>query len=202
MAGFGFKTSWLAVRGRSPERVADALGLTGRRVLDWAAGTGLAYRQGVYVAAPLGEWTLAHGRLHLLPGFDATEPAFPGWLRGMSLLPGEVQFFACERVPDYHAWASARDGEIERAYCFIGERGEVPLFLGEPTPAEIETGIGVCPREAGWESWSEADWDGWFTTTPSEHHVMAIAGRWSVDPSRIDNDAMTGPGIHGLPAAG
>ncbi|WP_175439934.1 hypothetical protein [Micromonospora nigra] len=138
VAGFSYKTSWLAVRNRTPGEVADVLGLHRREVLDWATGTERAYRHGVHVSAPVSGWTLAHGRRHIPPGFDATEPPFPDWLRVLSRRLGEVQFFANERVPDYHAWARSRDGELLRAYCFIGKRGEAPLFLGAPTADEIE----------------------------------------------------------------
>ncbi|MGW5667361.1 hypothetical protein [Micromonospora sp. NPDC003776] len=199
MAGFGFKTSWLAVRDRALGEVADALGLHDREVLDWATGTDRAYRHGVYVAAPVPGWTFAHGRLHMPAGFDATEPAFPDWLRELSRCLGEVQFFATERVPDYHAWAWARDGELLRAYCWVGERGEVPLFVGDPTADEIELGIGIRGMEPGREHWSDDEWTAWYDTTPSEFDVMAMAGRWSIDPSWIDDATVTATGVYGLP---
>ncbi|MFC7482899.1 hypothetical protein ACFQX7_26960 [Luedemannella flava] len=53
VAGFSYKTSWLAVPGRSVEDVADALNLDHREVLDWATGTERAYKYGVYVASPV-----------------------------------------------------------------------------------------------------------------------------------------------------
>jgi hypothetical protein len=198
VAGFSYKTSWLAVRDRTPDEVADALELHDRDVLDWATGTDRAYDYGVYVAAPLRGWTLAHGRLQVPAGFDATEPPFADWLRALSRSLGEVQFFANERVVDYHAWARALDGEVLRAYCFVGERGEVPLFLGDRTADEVELGIGTRSMEPGWEHWSDEEWTAWYATKPSESNVMAMAGRWSIDPTTID-DAIMGAGIYGLP---
>ncbi|GIH09272.1 hypothetical protein Rhe02_73390 [Rhizocola hellebori] len=194
--GFGYKTSWLAVPGRSAEDVADALKLHDREVLDWAAGTERAYESGVYVAASVQGWTLAHGRLHLPAGFDAADPRFCDWLRQLSRSLGDVRYFANERVPDYHVWAWARDGEVVRAYCFIGERGEIPLFVGDPTDDEIELAKGT---QRGPETGSDEHWAAWFATTPSESDVMAMAGRWSVDPTTIDDAAVTAAGIHGLP---
>jgi hypothetical protein len=47
MAGFSYKTSWLAVRDRTRDEVADALQLHDREVLDWATGTDRAYQYGV-----------------------------------------------------------------------------------------------------------------------------------------------------------
>jgi hypothetical protein len=199
MVGFSYKTSWLAVRDRAPEEVADALELHDREVLSWADGTDRAYRHGVYVAAPVPGWTLAHGRLHVPPDFNATEPLFPDWLRTLSRQLGEVQFFANERVPEYHAWARALDGELLRAYCFIGQNGEVPLFVGEPGADEIELGVGIREMEPGRKNWSDEQWDAWYATTPDEHHVMAMAGRWSIDPRTIDDATVTATGLYGLP---
>ncbi|MER7279317.1 hypothetical protein ABT369_33245 [Dactylosporangium sp. NPDC000244] len=200
MAGFSYKTSWLAVRSRTAEDVADALGLHDREVLDWATGTERAYQHGVYVAAPLSEWTLAHGRRHLPAGFDAADPRFCEWLRQLSRDLGEVQYFANERVSDYYVWARARDGEVLRAYCCIGERGEVPLFVGDPTDDEVEIGKGTRGGPgAGRETWSDEEWAAWFAAMPSEGDVMVMAGRWSVDPAAIDDSAVTAAGIHGLP---
>lgn len=154
MAGFSDKTSWLAVRGRTVEDVADALELHDREMLNWVSGTERAYQYGVYVAATVPGWTLAHGRRHLPAGFDAADPRSCDWLRQLSRSLGEAQYFATERIPEYHAWAWARDGELLRAYCFIGERGEVPLFVGDPTEDEVEFGKGTrAGPETGWEIW-------------------------------------------------
>ncbi|MEU1362871.1 hypothetical protein ABZ356_23870 [Micromonospora zamorensis] len=199
VGGFGYKTSWLAVRNRTPGEVADALGLHDREALDWTTGTDRAYRHGVYVAAPVPGWTLAHGRRHLPAGFDATEPPFPNWLRVLSRQLGEVQFFANERVRSYYAWARALDGELVRAYCFDGMRGEVPLFDGVPTADEIELGVGLRGMEPGCEHWSDDEWTAWFETTPAEYDVLTMAGRWSIDPSAIDDATVTATGIYALP---
>lgn len=97
--GFGYKTSWLAVEGRTAADVADALELHDREVLDWATGTERAYEYGVYVAASVSGWTLAHGRLHLPADFDAADPRFCDWLRQLSRSLGEVQYFAKRTGP-------------------------------------------------------------------------------------------------------
>lgn len=197
MAGFGYKTSWLAVRDRSPEEVAAALDLRERASLAWAAGTDLAYRRGAYVTAPVPGWTLAHSRTQLPPGFDATDPAFPEWLSGLSQQLGEVQFFATERVVDHYVWARAAAGVILRAYCFDHSQQETALCIGEPSADEIELGVSVGEPGPESQHWSEEEWDAWVDAGPSECTVLAIAGRWSVDPSVID-DAVDG-GIYGIP---
>jgi hypothetical protein len=201
VAGFGYKTSWLAVRNRTCAEVADALSLQSRAELDWADGTDRAYEYGVYVAAPLRGWVLAHGRRHLTAYGDASEPGFPDWLEQLSRALGEVQFFATDRISEYHAWARARDGDLLRGYCYVGERNEVALFRGDPTADERELGIGTRQTDPDCERWSDDEWDAWSDTTPSEGDVMEMAGRWSIDPSTIDDDMIPERGIHGIPVA-
>ncbi|MEU6068599.1 hypothetical protein ABZ864_30110 [Streptomyces sp. NPDC047082] len=198
--GIGYKTSWLAVQDAAPEEVADALGLRHRRIVDWASGTSAAYRQGVFVARPVPEWTIAHSRIHLPPGSDATEPGFSAWLQTLGRRLGHVQFFATDRIGEYHAWAKFESGGFTRAYCYIGERGEVPLHIGEPTDVEMELGVGRRWLEDGWQDWQEREWDAWFAAMPREDHVMRIAEAWSICPLRIPDSAVNAPGIYGFPS--
>lgn len=197
--GFGYKTSWLAVPGRSTEDVADALGLSDRSRVDFARGTELAYQTGVYVAPPIGGWTLAHGAHDLSLYFDGTDPRFSDRLSALSLRLGEVRFFGTHRVPEYHAWAWASDGRLIRAYCYIGERGEVPLFIGAPTEAERIADVGTRSLDGDTGRWTDDDWEAWYETVPRESDVMRIAGAWSIDPGDIDDREVSGEGWYGNP---
>ncbi|MGW3628293.1 hypothetical protein [Streptomyces sp. NPDC000880] len=197
--GIGYKTSWLAVQDAAPEKAADALCLQHRRVVDWTGGTSAAYRRGVFVARPVPNWTIAHSRIHLTPVTDATDPRFPAWLQTLSKQLGDVQYFATDRISEYHAWAKVESGELTRAYCYIGERGEVPLHLGEPTDIEKELGVGQRWLEDGWQDWQEPDWDDWFDAMPGEDHVMRISERWGICPLDIADDSVNPPGIYGFP---
>ncbi|MGW5640242.1 hypothetical protein [Streptomyces sp. NPDC003832] len=196
---FGFKTSWLAVRDAGPEEVADALGLRHRQNVDWETGSELAYRHGVFVARPVPGWTLAHGRVHLTHGTDATQPDFAAWLRTTAERLGDLQYFGTDRVVDYHAWAKVESGALTRAYCYIGMTGDIPLRLGEPTAVEKELGVGLVGREEVREDWTDAEWDAWHDAMPTEQDVLRIAADWSVCPAMIRDDSVTTPGIHGFP---
>ncbi|WP_326570382.1 hypothetical protein OIE69_03185 [Actinacidiphila glaucinigra] len=198
--GIGYKTSWLAVRDAAPEEVADALGLRHRQVMDWEGGTDAAYRQGVFVARPVSDWTFAHGRIHLPPGTDATEPGFPDWLHSLSTQLGDIQFFATDRIGEYHAWAKVESGDLTRAYCYIGERGQVPLHIGEPSDIELELGVGQRWLEDGWRDWQEPEWDAWFAAMPGEFDVVRIARSWGFCPLDIPDSDVNASGIHGFPA--
>ena len=195
--GFSYKTSWLAVPARSIEDVADAVELADRSRMGFEEGTERAYRAGIYVAPAITGWTLAHGAHHLSQYLDATDPRFPARLSALSIRLGEVQFFATHRVVEYHAWAWARDGQLIRAYCYIGERGEVPLFAGEPTDAERGANVGTRMLDDGWERWTDDEWDAWHQTTPDESDVLRMAGSWSVNPDTIDDSQVIGEGLYG-----
>ena len=197
--GIGYKTSWLAVEHATPLEVADALGLDERVSMDWTGGTAAAYRWGVFVARPTPTWTIAHSRIHLPYPLDATSPEFPQWLLSLSTRLGDLQFFTTDRIGDFHAWARIDDGRLTRAYCFIGERGEVPHHLGERTDIETEIGVGARWLEDGWQDWKETEWEDWFAAMPGESHVMRIAGAWGLCPLGIPEEAVTEAGIHGVP---
>ena len=198
--GFGYKTCWLAVRDRTTAEVADALRLTKRVAMAFGPGTDLAYGTGVYVTPELAGWTLAHSQNELWEYLEPTDTRFAARLAGLSARLGEVQFFATHRVSEYHAWAWARDGHLLRAYCYIGDSGTIPLFIGEPTAAERAAGVGTRTFEAGHESWTDDEWEAWLDTTPNEATVMRIAGSWSINPQTLD--AVSGTGVYGRPTLG
>lgn len=196
--GFGRKTSWIAVRSRTTIQVADALALGQRRLMSYRDGTEAAYTSGVFITPQIGDWTLAHGR-ELGDDIAPTGPDFLDWLATMSRRLGEVQYFGTHRVSEWHQWAWAVDGAVTRAYA-VGD-GEVRMFFGDPTAAEIVCGVGTLPQvpdpgvEA--ETWTDEQWDQWSDTTPNEADVMRIAALWSVDPSVIADDMVGGSGLYG-----
>ncbi|WP_189333601.1 hypothetical protein [Actinoplanes ianthinogenes] len=194
--GFAYKTCWIAVRDCEPERVADALGLAGRVRMSFGAGTERAYHEGIYVCPAISGWTLAHSPREL--ALDAAEPEFPDRLRALSRVLGEVQFFGTHRVVEYHAWARAIDGELSRAYCYVGESDEVMLAIGSPSEPEREAHVGVVPP-ADTSCWGEEEWDIWFKTAPDEEKVLRIAGAWSINPAALDDRNIQDLGWHGFP---
>ncbi|GAA2716239.1 hypothetical protein [Actinoplanes palleronii] len=125
-------------------------------------------------------------------GLDATSPDFAEKLGALSHELGEVQFFGTQRVVEYHAWARAVNGEVTRAYCYLGESDEVMLAIGSPTPAEKAAHVGVVPPD------DTEEWDTWSENAPTEETVLRIAGAWSVDRAALDDDAIQEAGWHGF----
>jgi hypothetical protein len=182
MVGFGHKQAWLAVRDGEPALVAGALGLRELGPVSWRVGIDLSYLTDDRVAmtpalagAGDGRWLLATGQWLLLHAADI-DPA------GLSSALGtEVQRFATHRVVEAHEWCRAVDGVLVRAFAYVGERGEVTHWVGDPD--ETEAGFGVSAKPDDGES----------SLIVGEDDVMRVAGAWSVDPTGLDGEPAPGP---------
>jgi hypothetical protein len=178
MVGFGSKQAWLAIRDGDPAQVQAELGLRDLGPVPWREGIDLAYLTDDRLALtpPLpgaggAPWLLITGRWLLRAGARVHVADLS------AKLATEVQFFATYRVGESHRWARAVDGELVRAFGYVGETGEIIDWHGAPD--EVERAIGLPPEPDG-----ETD------LLVSEPDVLRLAGAWSVDPS----------GLHGKPA--
>jgi len=181
MVGFGFKQAWLAVRVREPAAVAAALGLRDLGSVSWREGIDLAYLTDdrLVLTPPLAgardaNWVLATGRW-LLRGDSAVDI-----VKLSSSLDTDVQMFATHRVVELHRWERAVGGVLVRAFCYVGESGEVIDWRGDPDGNELAVGLP-----------SELDAEG--DVLVSESDVMRIAGAWSLDPTALDGQPAPGP---------
>jgi hypothetical protein len=181
MVGFGGKQAWLAVRDGEPVRVLEALGLRDLGEVPWREGIDVAHltddRVAITPALPGARdtrWVLVVGRWLLRP--DTVVDVIDLSAR----LHTEVQFFATHRVTELHRWQRAADGELIRAFGYVGQTGEVTSWHGDPDPAEREAGLpGRFDDEA--------------TVLVSEQDVLNVANAWSIDPTRLGGRPATGP---------
>jgi hypothetical protein len=171
MVGFGGKQAWLAVRDTEPAVVLDALGLRDLGEVPWRDGMDLAYLTDdrVVLTPPLAgagdaRWTLAVGRYFLRPDVSVDLVDLSARLRT------EVQLFATHRVTELHRWQRAADGELIRAFGYVGQL--VTAWHGEPDAAELAAGLPLKIDD---------DPD----VLVSEHDVMRVAHAWSVDPTGL-----------------
>ncbi|MEV6844065.1 hypothetical protein [Actinoplanes sp. NPDC051411] len=176
MVGFGGKQAWLAIRSDSPGEVIAALGLRDLGTVPWRDGIDLAHLTDdrVAVTPPVDGWILATGRYLM-------RPDRPVDVIGLSAaLHTEVQYFATHRVTESHRWQRAADGELIRAFGYVGQTGEVTSWHGEPGPVEREAGL---PGELDEES----------TVLVGENDVLRVAAAWSIDPSTLSGRPAPGP---------
>ncbi|MFE9193521.1 hypothetical protein ACFYL6_28375 [Micromonospora sp. NPDC007208] len=183
--GFGYKLDWLAIRARDATAVAAALNLSRPTPANWRDAVTAAYDdQGQWLLTPpLDRWTLAASRDVPAPEGDRFAP----WLAALSQVLGEVQYFGTHRVVEYHGWGRARGGVVERAFAYLGERGEVLFDVGERTLEEQALGVGTVSDED--EPW---DADDETSPWPDEETVLTLAGQWSIDPRTLESAVVPG----------
>lgn len=185
MVGFGGKQAWLAIRAGGREGVAAsvpaALGLRDLGEVRWRDGIDLAHLTDdrVAITPPLPGardqlWVLATGRYLMRPETTTDVVALS------AALGTEVQFFATHRVTELHRWQRAAEGELIRAFGYVGQTGEVTSWHGVPDPAERDAGLpGVLDDET--------------TVLVGEKDVLAVAGAWSIDPTILSGRPAPGP---------
>jgi hypothetical protein len=195
---FGYKGAWIAVKGVAMDRVASALHLADVGGATWEQGVRKSYDPGeskkefdfpqtsfVFVSPPVDGWTLAVGqRLAFFRSFAfkgmkedrAPEKLLPFIQTLSKELGTTVQYFFTHRVPETHIWVWAESGRIVRAYGYSGERGEVLLDVGSLTVGETSLGLKLPAK--GKDSNHES--------SPDEDTVIAVAGKWSIDPTTLD----------------
>jgi hypothetical protein len=181
MVGFGGKQAWLAVRDGDPAAVLAALGLRDLGDVPWREGIDIAHLTDdrVAITPPLPgargtTWVLAAGRYLLRPDTVIDLPGLSGRLHT------EVQFFATHRVTELHRWQRAADGDLIRAFGYVGQTGDVTSWHGDPDPAERAAGLPAAVDDAT-------------TVLVSEHDVLRVADAWSIDPTTLTGRAAPGP---------
>jgi hypothetical protein len=201
---FGLKMAWLAVRTRDTARIIEVLGLGEPKVCNWQSGIGTVYddRLGethVFVSPPLNGWTFVAGLALPYPvGRSFVDKCTPTLLElGAEFI--EVQYFFSYPLIDFYAWARIVNGKLIRAFA-IGDEG---VIWNKGKPTKDEKSLGLRLFELRGVRGRSGDAGGELILYPTEEHVMRLASRWSIDPTRLDSvPALPATGFIGLaPAA-
>jgi hypothetical protein len=178
---FGYKTAWFAVRSEDMNAVAKAIGLESPEQVNWQYGVFHAYEYNdyqIFVAPPVKGWVLALGTPVV---WEADDHAHERTVR-LSKQFGETQLFASVRTSSAYLWARAVNGKLLRLfYDGDGER----RVIGENTEAEEELGFNFFDATSP-ESSQPGYWERKDLTFPNDDCVLKVAGKWSVDPSKLD----------------
>jgi hypothetical protein len=174
------------VRTDDADRVAALLGVTDQEPANWRTGLGAVYdatlgRTAVYVSRPVSGWVFVVGTSlpqPLGPRFaDKTTPLLVDLGAGFS----DVQYFSCHADVDYFAWARVTNGKLVRGFA-IGSDG--PIWShGRPDRDERALAPGLS--EVRGVRNRQGDAGEGLIVYPTEAQVMALAGRWSLDPTRL-----------------
>lgn len=184
---FGYRMAWLAIRTRDTQRVIDALRLDAVEPANWNTGLGTVYaaeyaETHLFISPPVRGWTFVVGLPLPHPlGRSFLDKSLPLLLELGGQFP-EVQYYFAYPPIDFFAWARVLDGRIVRAFA-VGDEG--PLWSkGKPTMEERSLDLKLF--ELRGVRGRKGDAGGEIILHPTEDHVMRLAGRWSLDPTRID----------------
>ena len=186
-APFGLKMAWLAIRTQDTARDMDELGMVDPQPCNWSSGIGTVYddRLGenhLFVSPPVDGWTFVVGLSLPYPvGRSFVDKCTPMLVRLGSAFT-EVQYFFSYPLIDFFAWARISDGRLVRAFA-ISEEGTI-WNRGKPTKDERSLGLKLFELRGVHERAGDAG--GALILYPTEEHVMRLASRWSLDPTRID----------------
>jgi hypothetical protein len=94
----------------------------------------------------------------------------------------EVQYYYCFPALDLFAWARMADGRIVRAFA-VGDEGVV-WSKGRTTREEKALGLKLF--ELRGVKGRKGDAGGEIILHPTEDHVMRLASKWCLDPTKLD----------------
>jgi hypothetical protein len=184
--GFGYRMSWLAIRTRDIGAVIEALRLSEPQAANWSTGLGTVYHRDlgeahVFVTPPINGWTLVAG----LPLPAPASRRFVDKCTPLMIELGgtfvEAQFFSSMPSIDYFAWSRMIDGRVVRAFA-IGDEG---VIWNKGRPTKEEKAMGLKLFEFRGLRGRRGDFGGEIVLYPTEDHLMELAAKWSIDPTRL-----------------
>ena len=189
---FGYRMGWLAIRTRDTQGVIERLGLCDVEDANWDNGLGTVYSEEhaeshVFVSPPVNGWTFVVGLALPQPMGKAFADKATPLLLDLGSQFIEVQYFLSFPALDYFAWARIIDGKLVRAYAVTDEG---PVWNKGKPPKEEKT-LGNKLYEVRGVKRRKGDGGGELIMYPTDGHVMALAAKWSLDPTKLE-DAVVG----------
>ncbi len=183
---FGYQMAWLAIRTRDTAAVVQSLGLDNGQPCNWNAGIGTVYhpklgQNHVFVSPPVNGWTFVVGLPLPQPmGRLFVDKATP-LLTDLGRRFVEVQMFIAFPPVDLFAWARVIDGRIVRAFA-VGDDG---VIWNQGKTTREERALGLKLFELRGVRDRRGDAGGPLILHPTEHHVLQVARKWSLDPTAL-----------------
>jgi hypothetical protein len=184
--------AWYAIRTDRSEAIAAAFNLAQVRPCRWREGVAGIYDHGdrqcrtIFVTPPLGGWTLAAGWPFAPQGKWCDCRDLSARLEVLSKEFVEAQYFFSYRIIQMHVWARAESGYLLRAFGYFADHPETRWVVGRPTREEDELGLNFPEEPSHLEPARLPDAPAEEPLRPDERSVMRVAGAWSIDPSRLD----------------
>ncbi len=189
---FGYKMAWLAIPASDPAEVMNSLGLDGAERANWLTGYRAAYAGRLFVSPVVRGWVFVVCRELPPLGHPPHEAQWHSLMHSLSKKFGEAQYFATHRVSAFHAWSRFVRGEEQRSFAYAD--GQTLVDRGSKTPGELKLAYRYFDENAP-EAESDEYWNRSNLSYPDEQHVMEVAERWSINPTKLDKlDSAPGSG--------
>ena len=180
---FGYKIQWLAVKTSEGERLLMQLNKKNRQVFrtNWHAGVDGSYEGYCFISPPIDGWTFV-----LNPNLgNLSDKDTRSFLTSLSNEFGEAQFFGSHRIVSYAAWARFVNGELIRAFSIAD--GQIDMDAGDLTALE-DRYIEEEKKAMSIEDLNHYKVKGFHSILGGENQVMEMAGLWSINPQKLDNN--------------
>ncbi|MGF1651452.1 MAG: hypothetical protein ACFCUN_13495 [Hyphomicrobiaceae bacterium] len=184
--GFGHDMTWIAVRARSPDRVAAALGLDDLTKCNWSSGVASVYdrrleNQVVFISPAVDGWVFIVARALPLPASQGLEDRVSPLLDRLGTYFVDCQYFAVHPGVDTFAWVRRVNGVTARAFAV----SDSERIWDHGRTGQEEKALGLQHFEMRGVAERKGDVGGPIMLTPTVEHVLKIAARWSFDPTRL-----------------
>ena len=181
---FGYKMGWFAIKTSNRKRLLELLKLKNQTDCSWFVGLNDAKKNILYVTPQIGEWILICGEKFLNAVDEKQNKIIKDILIKFSDEFGEVNFFATNRIIEYHCWIKAVDNIIVREYSYLGEKGTNLFVNGTETNIEKNYNL-INTFTHDFRASYQNDLSD--KNIPNEEIVMQIAENWSIDPTKIED---------------
>lgn len=198
-AAFGYKMAWIAVRTADTAAVVAALGLVGPARANWNSGIGTVYddtlgERRIFVSPPVDGWTFVVGLALPSPMSRAFVDKWTPMMDGLAARFGDVQYYFSYPLIDFYAWARYAEGRPARVFA----TSDAGVVTSRGRPTREERGLGLKLFELRGVKERKGDAGGEIILSPTEDHVMTLASKWSLDPTKLG--PASGPEATGLVA--
>jgi len=167
-------TRWVAVRSSNTVLLKALLRIEADAPATWSEALSRCREFALFVSPPVENWSLIIGNAVPDPVEDIDRCY--RFLTSLSREIGDVQFFALDRVLNFHTWARLQEGRVIRAYSWSAD---VRWNEGGITLDERLLGLRTRPYAEAPEPVAYGEVSPEQTNT---ERLLLLARRWSIDP--------------------
>ncbi|MEO1793756.1 MAG: hypothetical protein AAFU50_04000 [Pseudomonadota bacterium] len=183
---FGEGMTWIALGTTRTDAVLKSFRFAKAKPANWASGVATIYDPAlgtgrVYISPPVNGWTLVAGQGLTPPKSASVQDDSANLLRRLSRDFGTAQMFSAEATEGCFGWATAEDGEIAR----LSYAADGAFVTDDGARDRDEAALRKDLFELDGMYDRRGDFGSGLIFLPTSAFIFAIAGCWSLDPTRL-----------------